>query len=303
MFFANSGAEANEGAIKLARKYGALHRGGAYEIITFEGGFHGRTLATMSASGKKAFEPLFEPKVSGFRKAQWNDLASVERLINDNTVAVMLEPIQGEAGVWPASDRFLRDLRAMTSAHGLLLISDEIQTGMGRTGKLFHYEHTGITPDIMTLGKGIGGGVPLAALLATEAVSCFEHGDQGGTFNGNALMCAAGLAVFEQVAAPSFLKSVAASGLYLESELQRLSARHGLGEVRGRGLLLALDLRVPIAPLIVAAALDDGVLLNAPRPDTLRFMPALNVTRQEIDLMIRCLDSLLNTAGVARRVA
>ena len=303
VFFANSGAEANEGAIKLARKYGALHKNGAYEIITFEGGFHGRTLATMSASGKKAFEPLFEPKVSGFRKAQWNDLASVERLINDNTVAVMLEPIQGEAGVWPASDQFLRDLRELTTAHGLLLIFDEIQTGMGRTGKLFHYEHTGITPDIMTLGKGIGGGVPLAALLATEAVSCFEHGDQGGTFNGNALMCAAGLAVLEQVAAPNFLKTVTTNGLYLESELQRLSARHGLGEVRGRGLLLALDLRVPIAPLIVAAALDDGVLLNAPRPDALRFMPALNVTRQEIDLMIRCLDSLLNTAGVARRVA
>ena len=303
VFFANSGAEANEGAIKLARKYGALHKNGAYEIITFEGGFHGRTLATMSASGKKAFEPLFEPKVSGFRKAQWNDLASIERLINDNTVAVMLEPIQGEAGVWPASDQFLRDLRALTSAHGLLLIFDEIQTGMGRTGKLFHYEHTGVTPDIMTLGKGIGGGVPLAALLATEAVSCFEHGDQGGTFNGNALMCAAGLAVLEQVAAPKFLRTVTTNGLYLESELQRLSARHGLGEVRGRGLLLALDLRVPIAPLIVAAALDDGVLLNAPRPDALRFMPALNVTRQEIDLMIRCLDSLLNTAGVARRVA
>ena len=303
VFFANSGAEANEGAIKLARKYGALRKNGAYEIVTFEGGFHGRTLATMSASGKKAFEPLFEPKVSGFRKAQWNDLASVELLINDNTVAVMLEPIQGEAGVWPASDRFLRDLRELTTAHGLLLIFDEIQTGMGRTGKLFHYEHTGITPDIMTLGKGIGGGVPLAALLATEAVSCFEHGDQGGTFNGNALMCAVGLAVLEQVAAPKFLRTVTTNGLYLESELQRLSARHGLGEVRGRGLLLALDLRVPIAPLIVAAALDDGVLLNAPRPDALRFMPALNVTRQEIDLMIRCLDSLLNTAGVARRVA
>jgi acetylornithine/N-succinyldiaminopimelate aminotransferase len=303
VFFANSGAEANEGAIKLARKYGALRKNGAYEIITFEGGFHGRTLATMSASGKKAFEPLFEPKVKGFPKAKWNDLGSVERLINDSTVAVMLEPIQGEAGVWPASDQFLRDLRALTSAHGLLLISDEIQTGMGRTGKLFHYEHTGIAPDIMTLGKGIGGGVPLAALLATEAVSCFEHGDQGGTFNGNALMCAAGLAVFEQVAAPAFLKSVAASGLYLESELQRLSARHGLGEVRGRGLLLALDLRMPIAPSIVAEALDDGLLLNAPRPDALRFMPALNVRRQEIDLMIDCLDALLTKAGAARRVA
>ena len=303
VFFANSGAEANEGAIKLARKYGAVHKGGSYEIITFEGAFHGRTLATMSASGKKAFEPLFEPKVSGFRKAKWNDLASVKELITDNTVAVMLEPIQGEAGVWPASDKFLRDLRALTSAHGLLLISDEIQTGMGRTGKLFHYEHTGVAPDVMTLGKGIGGGVPLAALLATEAVSCFDHGDQGGTFNGNALMCAAGLAVLEQIATPHFLKSVTETGLYLESELQRLSARHGVGEVRGRGLLLALDLRVPIAPLIVAAALDDGVLLNAPRPDTLRFMPALNVSRQEIDLMIRCLDALLNTAGVARRVA
>src|SRR5437868_13800819 len=140
-FFANSGAEANEGAIKLARKYGALHKNGAYEIITFEGGFHGRTLATMSASGKKAFEPLFEPKVSGFRKARLNDLASVEALIGPNTVAVMLEPIQGESGVWPATDQFLRELRALTEEHGLLLIFDEIQTGMGRTGTLFHYAH------------------------------------------------------------------------------------------------------------------------------------------------------------------
>jgi acetylornithine/N-succinyldiaminopimelate aminotransferase len=303
VFFASSGAEANEGAIKLARKYGAVNKGGAFEIITFEGGFHGRTLATMSASGKKVFEPMFEPKVSGFRKAKLNDLASVKALINDNTIAVMLEPIQGEAGVWTASDDFLRELRALTLEHGLLLIFDEIQTGVGRTGKLFHYEHTGIAPDIMTLGKGIGGGVPLAALLSTEAVSCFEHGDQGGTFSGNALTCAAGLAVLEQVAKPAFLKSVTETGLYMESELQRLSARHGIGEVRGRGLLLALDLRVPIAPLIVAAALDDGVLLNAPRPDTLRFMPALNVTRQEIDRMVQCLDALLNTAGVARRVA
>ena len=199
VFFANSGAEANEGAIKLARKYGAKYKNGAFEIITFEGGFHGRTLATMSASGKKAFEPLFEPKVSGFRKAKLNDLESVKALISDNTVAVMLEPIQGEAGVWPATDQFLQELRALTKEHGLLLIVDEIQTGMGRTGKLFHYEHAGIEPDIMTLGKGIGGGVPLAALLATKDASCFEHGDQGGTFNGNPLMCAAGLAVLEEI--------------------------------------------------------------------------------------------------------
>ena len=303
VFFANSGAEANEGAIKLARKYGSLHKNGAYEIISFVGGFHGRTLATMSASGKKAFEPLFEPKVTGFPKAQLNDLDSVKQLISDKTVAVMLEPIQGEAGVWPATDQFLRELRALTKEQGLLLIVDEIQTGMGRTGKLFHYEHAGIEPDIMTLGKGIGGGVPLAALLATEHASCFEHGDQGGTFNGNPLMCAAGLAVLEQVAAPDFLKSAADVGLFLESELQKLSARHGLGEVRGRGLLLALDLKLPIGASIVAQAFADGVLLNSPQPDALRFMPALNVTRAEITEMIDCLDAILTKAGAARRVA
>ena len=249
MFFANSGGEANEGAIKLARKYGAIHRGGAFEIITFEGSFHGRTLATMSASGKKAFEPLFEPKVPGFPKAKLNDVASVERLIGPNTIGVMLEPIQGEAGVWPATDDFLRDLRRLTSQHGLLLILDEIQTGIGRTGKLFHCQHAGIEPDIMTLGKGIGGGVPLAALLAKESVSCFEPGDQGGTFNGNPLMCAAGLAVLSEVNRPGFLKTVVSTGLFLEAELQRLSARHGLGEVRGRGLLLALDLKRQIGEL------------------------------------------------------
>ena len=303
VFFTNSGAEANEGAIKLARKYGALHKNGAYEIVTFEGAFHGRTLATMSASGKKAFEPLFEPKVPGFPKAKLNDLASVKRLINDKTIGVMLEPIQGEAGVWPATDQFLRELRALTKQHGLLLIFDEIQTGMGRTGKLFHYEHAGIEPDIMTLGKGIGGGVPLAALLATDAASCFEHGDQGGTFNGNPLMCAAGLAVLQCVGTPDFLKSVVDTGLFLASELQRISARHGLGEVRGRGLLLALDLKHPIGASIVAQALADGVLLNSPQPDALRFMPALNVTREEITELIESLEAILTKMGAARCVA
>ncbi len=303
VFFTNSGAEANEGAIKLARKYGALHRNGAYEIITFEGGFHGRTLATMSASGKKAFEPLFEPKVSGFPKARLNDLDSVKQLITEKTIGVMLEPIQGEAGVWPATDEFLQELRALTEAHGLLLIFDEIQTGIGRTGKLFHYEHAGIEPDIMTLGKGIGGGVPLAALLATDKASCFEHGDQGGTFNGNPLMCAVGLAVLGTVSKPEFLKSTVDAGLFLESELQRMSARHGLGEVRGRGLLLALDLKHPIGGSVVAQALADGLLLNSPQPDALRFMPALNVSREEISEMIDGLDAILTRMGAARRVA
>ncbi len=303
VFFTNSGAEANEGAIKLARKYGSLHKGGAFEIITFEGGFHGRTLATMSASGKKAFDPLFEPKVPGFRKAKLNDLASVKALINANTVAVMLDPIQGEAGVWPATDQFLQELRALTHEQELLLIFDEIQTGVGRTGKLFHYEHAGIEPDIMTLGKGIGGGVPLAALLATEKASCFAHGDQGGTFNGNSLMCAAGLAVLEEVSKPSFLKSTTETGLLLEGELQKLSARHGLGDVRGRGLLLALDLKRPMGAAIVARALDAGLLLSSPQPDALRFMPSLNITRAEIAEMIDGLDAILTKAGAARMVA
>jgi acetylornithine/N-succinyldiaminopimelate aminotransferase len=303
VFFTNSGAEANEGAIKLARKYGSLHKSGAFEIITFQGGFHGRTLATMSASGKKAFEPLFEPKVPGFRKATLNDLSSVEALIGPQTVAVMLEPIQGEAGVWPATHQFLRDLRALTEQHGLLLILDEIQTGMGRTGKLFHYEHAGIAPDIMTLGKGIGGGVPLGALLATKQASCFAHGDQGGTYNGNPLMCAAGLAVLEAVSQPEFLKTVAERGHMLAAELQRVSARHGLGSVRGEGLLLALDLKRPIGATIVAEALGDGLLLNAPQPDALRFMPALNVTREQILIMTGGLDAILTRLGAARCVA
>src|SRR5215475_195921 len=303
VFFANSGAEANEGAIKLARKYGSLRKNGAFEIITFEGAFHGRTLATMSASGKKAFEPLFEPKVSGFRKATLNDLASVKQLINDNTVAIMLEPIQGESGVWPATDQFLKELRALTLEHGLLLIFDEIQTGMGRTGKLFHYEHTDIAPDVMTLGKGIGGGVPLAALLATEKASCFEHGDEGGTYKGNPLMCAAGLAIMEEVSKPAFLKAATEAGLHLESELHKLSARHGLGEVRGRGLLLGLNLKLPIGAAVVQEAFEAGLLVNSPRPDALRFMPALNVTREEVAEMIDGLDGILTKVGAARRVA
>jgi acetylornithine/N-succinyldiaminopimelate aminotransferase len=302
VFFTSSGAEANEGAIKLARKYGALHRDGAFEIITFENSFHGRTLATMSASGKKAFEPLFEPKVPGFPKAVTNDLGSVERLIGANTVAVMLEPIQGESGVWPATPEFLQELRALTKERGLLLIVDEIQTGMGRTGTLFHYEQAGIAPDIMTLGKGIGGGVPLGALLATDAAAVFQHGDQGGTFNGNPLMCAAGLAVLTHIAEPAFLKAVRDTGLHLANELQRVSARHGLGGVRGSGLLLALDLKRPIAAAVVAEALQDGLLLNAPRPDTLRLMPALNVTRAEIGEMIAMLDAILTRLGAARCV-
>jgi acetylornithine/N-succinyldiaminopimelate aminotransferase len=293
VFFCNSGAEANEGAIKLARKWGAKHRDGAFEIITMDHGFHGRTLATMAASGKAAWEPLFEPKVPGFVKVPLGDLDAVKAAIGPRTVAIMLEPIQGEAGVYPAGDEFIRALRAITTQAGVLLILDEIQTGIGRTGRFLAYEHAGVLPDILTLGKGLGGGVPLAALVAAEPVCCFEHGDQGGTFNGSPLMCAVGNAVVETVASPAFLADVTAKGHYLAARLRELSAKHGQGEVRGRGLLLALELKGTDAAKVARTAMDRGLLINAPRPDSLRFMPALNVTRDEIDEMLTLLDSVL----------
>lgn len=296
VFFANTGAEANEGAIKLARKWGQLNRDGAFEIITFGHSFHGRTLATMSASGKAGWDTIFAPQVSGFPKAVYNDIASVEALIGPKTVAVMLEPVQGEGGVIPADLEFLKALRALTSAHGILLIVDEVQTGVGRTGKLFAHEHAGIAPDIMTLGKGIGGGVPLAALLAREAICCFVPGDQGGTYNGNPLMTAVGLAVVKRMLAPGFLAEVDARGQYLAKRLLELSAKHGLKGERGSGLLRALILDDERGPEIVSKALVQapvGLLLNAPRPNLLRFMPALNVSEAEIDQMVGMLDGLL----------
>jgi acetylornithine/N-succinyldiaminopimelate aminotransferase len=300
-FFTNSGAEAIEGAIKLARKWGKKNRGGAYEIITMDHGFHGRTLAAMSASGKPQWEQLFEPKVPGFPKVQLNDLAEVERAITDKTVAVMLEPIQGEAGVFVATDDFIRGLRALTTRKGILLILDEIQTGIGRTGKMFGFQHAGVTPDIMTLGKGLGGGIPLAALVAQEEVCCFEHGDQGGTFNGNAFATAVGCAVMEEIAKRGFLAGVTERGAYLTDQLAAVSRKHGCGGIRGRGLLLALDLTRSIGPDLAAEALRRGLLINAPRPDSLRFMPALNVTHDEIDQMIAILDQTFEQVQSVRR--
>jgi acetylornithine/N-succinyldiaminopimelate aminotransferase len=293
-FLANSGAEANEGAIKLARKWGQVHRNGAYEIITLDHSFHGRTLATMSASGKAQWEKLFEPKVPGFPKIALNDSAALEAAISGRTVAVMLEPIQGEAGVFTASDEFLQHARVVTEHAGILLILDEIQTGIGRTGRLFAFEHAGIRPDIMTLGKGLGGGVPLAALVARREVCCFEHGDQGGTFNGNPLMAAAGCAVLEEVGRPDFLSRVTETARYLAQRLESLAHKHGYGGVRGRGLLLALDLKREIGPQVVEAARNRGLLINSPRPDSLRFMPPLTVTPDEIDQMIGILDDALS---------
>jgi acetylornithine/N-succinyldiaminopimelate aminotransferase len=304
VFFASSGAEANEGAIKLARKWGKKNKnssgGDRYEIITFDHSFHGRTLATMSASGKPGWDTIFAPQVPGFPKAVLNDLDSVEKLITDKTVAVMLEPVQGEGGVIPATREFMQSLRAFTKQRGLLLIVDEVQTGMGRTGKLFGYQLSDIVPDIMTLGKGIGGGVPLAAMLCREEIACFEPGDQGGTYNGNPLMTAVGVAVTNELLQPGFLQSVQDKGAYLSAELLKLASRHGLQGERGEGLLRALKLSSDIGPKIVETARDMspvGLLLNSPRPDLLRFMPALTVTTQEIDQMISMLSDVLKKLG------
>ena len=300
VFFANSGAEANEGAIKLARKWGQLNKSGAFEIITFDHSFHGRTLATMSASGKPNWDTMFAPQVAGFPKADLNDLESVKKLVTDKTVAVMLEPVQGEGGVIPATQEFMRGLRKFTKENNILLIADEVQAGCGRTGALFAYQNYGIEPDIMTLGKGIGGGVPLAALLATDAVACFVPGDQGGTYNGNPLMTAVGISVIEQLLAPGFLDSVKAKGALLKSELLKLCAEFNLEGERGEGLLRALMLGKDIGPKLVDLARDrspEGLLINSPRPNLLRFMPALNVSDDEIREMCNMLRELLKQVG------
>ncbi len=294
VFLASSGAEANEGAIKLARRWGGRHRDGAYEVITFADAFHGRTLAMMSASGKAGWDTIFEPKVPGFPKARLNDLESVRALIGPRTVAVMLEPVQGEAGVVPASAEFLQQLRALCDAHDLLLIFDEVQTGIGRTGTLFAFEAASIRPDVLTLGKGLGGGAPLSAVLANERADCFERGDQGGTYCGNPLMAAVGSAVLDTVAEPAFLAAVRERAAQMQAVLDRHAQRLG-GSVRAAGLLQALVLPMPVAnPVVDTARLfaPDGLLLNAARPNVLRLMPALNVTEQEIAQM----DALLGQA-------
>lgn len=296
VFFANSGGEANEGAIKLARKWGQLHRQGAYKIITFEHSFHGRTLATMSASGKAGWDTIFAPQVDGFPKAKLNDIDSVRALVDEKTVAIMLEPVQGEGGVIPADPAFMQALRKTCDEFGLLLIVDEVQSGMGRTGKLFAYQHSGVEPDIMTLGKGIGAGVPLAALCAKESVSCFEHGDQGGTYNGNPVVTAAGVAVMQTLTADGFMQSVNERAQQLSEGLLALSAKWGLKGERGQGLLRALILDRDDGPALVEAARNrnpEGMLLNSPRPHLLRFMPALNISKEDLDQALQILDALI----------
>jgi acetylornithine/N-succinyldiaminopimelate aminotransferase len=293
VFFANSGAEANEGAIKLARKYGALHQNGAYEIITTWHAFHGRTLSMMSASGKEAWDGLFEPKVPGFTRVPFNDLAALRKTFTDKTCAIMLEPLQGEGGVNVASKAYLRGVRKLCDETGILLILDEIQTGIGRTGKLFAYEHYGIEPDIMTLGKGIGGGFPLSALLAKDKFCVFEQGDQGGTFCAQPLAMVAGLAIVGEVIKKKISNRARSRGRYLMRGLKAMAGEFGFTEVRGMGLLVAVELSREIGTDVVNECLERGLLINAPGPSTLRFMPALNISNAQVDEILEILSAAL----------
>lgn len=293
VFFASSGAEANESAIKLARKYGSLYKGGAYEIITTTNSFHGRTLATMSATGKKKWEPLFEPKVPGFIHVPLNDTAALQAAITEKTCAIMLEPVQGEGGVYAATDEYMKLLRQICTEKNILLIVDEVQTGLGRTGKMFAYEHYGIEPDVMTLAKGIGGGFPLSAMLAKEKFNVFEAGDQGGTYSGQPLATEVGYAVVNEIISKNLSENAARQGTYLTEKLQGISVQFGLSNIRGRGLLLAFDLPSEKGGEIVGQCMQDGLLINSPQPSTVRLIPPLTVTNSDIDAMLKILSAVL----------
>ncbi len=284
VFFCNSGAEANEAAIKLARRWGKKHRDGAFAIITAEHAFHGRTLATVTATGKEQYTRPFAPLPEGFPHVPFNDMDALERAVDASTVGVMLEPIQGESGVHMATETYLRDVQDFCRAKDLLFILDEVQTGVGRLGTLWGFERWGVEPDIATLAKGLGGGVPIGAMLAKESIASFEPGDHGSTFGGNPLMCAVAFAVVSHILENDVLGNVRRVGAFLKRGLEQLKTEQPLIQtVRGDGLLLALDLTAERAPDVVRLGLEEGVLLNATGPTTLRLAPALTLTQAEAE--------------------
>jgi acetylornithine/N-succinyldiaminopimelate aminotransferase len=294
VFFSNSGAEANEAAIKMARKYHAANgQPERFRIITFEGAFHGRTLATIAAGGQKKYLEGFGPKVEGFDQVAFGDHEGVKSAITPETAAILIEPIQGEGGIRPVPTQCLRGLRALCDEHGLLLIFDEIQTGIGRTGKLFAYEWTGITPDIMSIAKGIGGGFPMGACLATaEAAKGMTVGTHGTTFGGNPLAMAVGNAVLDVVLAPGFLEHVQRAGLVLKQRLAELADRHPavIAEVRGQGLMMGLRTHVPNTDFI-AAAREQKLILIAAGDNVARLLPPLVIGEEEIGEAVRRMDA------------
>jgi predicted acetylornithine/succinylornithine family transaminase len=296
VFLCNSGAEANEAAIKLARKYGHAARDGRYEIVTLFNSFHGRTLATIAATGQEKVRLGFEPVQAGFRYAPYADVGAVEASLSPRTIAIMVEPIQGEGGIVAPEPDYFRGLRALCDHHGLLLIFDEIQTGMGRTGTLFSYEQLGVTPDVMTLAKGLGAGVPIGAMLAAgPAAAVFDAGSHGSTFGGNALTCAVGVAVMETLESEGVLANCVAMGERLRTGLRQLAARQPLiVDVRGQGLLVGAALSAPGAP-IVDRCRAAGLIINCTANTVLRLTPPLTVRADEVDEALAILDRSLTS--------
>ncbi len=294
IFYTNSGAEAMETCIKLARKYGKLYRNGAYEIIVMTGAFHGRTLATVTATANPHYSEPFAPLPEGFVRVPFNDLEAARRAVSDKTVGIMLELVQGEGGVWPADEEYARGLRRLCDEHGLLLILDEVQTGIGRTGTFYAFQQYGIKPDIIGLAKQLGGGLPIGACLATEQASVFTPGDHGSTFTGSPLMCAGALAVVNTILEQDLVGNARRVGAYLFQALDSLKERHRLvAGARGRGLLLALQLTEDRARAVEDLALTQGLLVNAVSASAVRLVPPLIVTEKQCDRAVEILDECL----------
>jgi predicted acetylornithine/succinylornithine family transaminase len=294
VFFSNSGAEAAEGAVKLARRYGKLNLNGAYEVITTINSFHGRTLAMTAATGQKKFQEPYTPLPVGFINVEFNNIEAIKAATTSQTCAVMLEPIQGEGGVNIPGDNYLPQVRAWCDQKGILLILDEIQTGIGRTGTLFAYEQYGIEPDIMTLAKGLGSGVPIGAFLAKEKASVFSPGEHGSTFGGNPLVCAAGYAALKFVIDNDIAGNARKVGQYFIDELRKMKQKFQfITDVRGRGLLLAMEFDREIGQSVVMACLERGLLVNRVKPNAIRFMPPLIIGNKEVDKALVILDKAL----------
>ena len=284
VFFGNSGAEANEGALKLARRYGKQHRDGAYEVITAFSSFHGRTMGTLAATGQPHYQEPFTPLLPGFVHVDFNDVEAIMNATTDKTAAVMLEPVQGEGGVIIPADDYLSRVRDWCDQQGLLLILDEIQTGMGRLGSLFGYQEYGIEPDVITLAKGLGYGVPIGAFLSKEYCMALVPGDHGSTFGGNALTTAAAYAGTKFLIENDIPAKTKAMGEVLMARLNELRSRFSfIRDVRGKGLLVAIEFDSDIAGQVLTHANEAGVLLNAVKPNAVRFMPPLTITTDEID--------------------
>lgn len=285
VFFCNSGAEANEGAIKIARKWGQRNRDGAYRIVCVRNAFHGRTLATLAATGNPRYMAPFEPLPEGFVHVDFDDAEAIAAAVDDRTVAVMLEPVQGETGINLVRDETLRAVRALCDERRLLLLLDEVQTGMGRTGRWWAHQHAGITPDVMTVAKGLGGGVPIGAILAAPRADVLEPGDHGCTFGGNPLATAVAAEVLRTIEERGLVAAAARVGDHLRERLLALGPP--VASVRGRGLMVAADLESDIAPQVVRAGLRTGVIVNATGPRTLRLVPPLILTEAEADEAVR----------------